>query len=107
MIAPSISFDDTKVPPMWSSVTLEGVKDLIRNDVAELNHYLQLQAEDAVQAERTGRQPNYRLRTLIKAWEQTQDVHWSWYKEILYAHVSSTATQGPEGLGFKPVGWSV
>ncbi|MBV6360427.1 hypothetical protein R2325_16360 [Mycobacteroides chelonae] len=92
---------------MWSFVTLEGVKDLIRNDVAELNHYLQLQAEDAIQAERTGRQPNYRLRTLIKAWEYAQDAHWSWYKEILEAHVHSTTAQGFEGLGFKSVGWSL
>lgn len=104
MIAPSISFDTSKVKPMWRHLTLDDVKGLICDDVAEINRLLTLRAEDKVQAEVAGRQPNLTLTTLIKAWEITQDVHWSWYKEIRNARTS--APQRPQGLGKGFVGAS-
>ncbi|CPT90375.1 Uncharacterised protein [Mycobacteroides abscessus] len=97
MIAPSISFDDKATKPLWSDLTLEDVRALIRNDVAELNHYLDLQAQDAALCADGNRQPNYRLRTYIKAWEYAQDAHWSWYRKIRDAR--TTAAQGAQGLG--------
>src|ERR1700687_6116116 len=93
MIAPSISFDTDEVPPMSRHLTLEGAKDLIRDDVAELNHFLQLQAEDdAKRAVNPHRTRDYRLRVFIEAWERTQDAHWSLNQEIL--NIDPTATIG-------------
>lgn len=97
MIAPSISFDDKVTKPLWSALTLDDVRELIRNDVAELNQYLELQAEDAALCADGNRQPNYRLRAYIKAWEYAQDAHWSWYREIRDAR--TTAAQGAQRLG--------
>lgn len=102
MLAPSISFEDSQVPPLWAGLTLADVRDLIRFDVAELHRCLKLQADDAKAARLADRQVDYRIRTLIKAWELTQDVHWSWHKEILDANPA--ATDRPEGLGSEAVG---
>lgn len=96
MIAPSISFDTNQEPPMWRHLTVDGVKELLRNDVAELNHYLSLQAADKAKDIKS-----YAHRPFIAAWEHTQDVHWSWLKEIQSA--SSAAAEGFEALGHESV----
>jgi hypothetical protein len=102
MIAPSITFDHNEVPPIWADLTVQDVQDLIRFDVAELHRCLKLQADDLTAARLADRQPDYRIRTFIQAWEITQDVHWSWHKEILNAR--SDASDRPEGLGSEAVG---
>lgn len=103
MIAPTINAERlAKCPPIWRSSSLQDVVDMITFDVAELRRLYSLQAQDAVDAAEKARQPDYRLRTQIKAWERTQDVHWSWYKEMLNA--STGATEGSTGLGSATVG---
>lgn len=102
MLKPSITFDQNAVKPLWHYCTLEDIKEMIRSDVAELNRYLLLQAEDLVKAKRLESTPDYRLTALVRAWEHTQDVHWSWYRELLNDH--TTATLRPEGLGQEAVG---
>jgi hypothetical protein len=97
LITPSISFDNTKVLPLWGYLSLEDVQGMICNDVAELRRLAELQAE----AESKGIK-DYRLRSHIAAWEHAQDTHWSWYKEILNARTA--AAQEPEGLGQAVVG---
>lgn len=93
MIAPSISFDTNQEPPIWRHLTLDGVKELLVNDVAELNHHLSLQAADEAAGVL-----NYTHRLLIASWERTQDVHWSWLKEIQSAGITAAA-EGFEALG--------
>jgi hypothetical protein len=102
MTAPSISFDPNAIRPMWTHLTLEEVRVLICGDVAELNRLFVLRAGDEAEASAVGRQPDYRLRTLIKAWEDIQDVHWAWHKEIQDA--GTAAAHGPSSLGIEPVG---
>lgn len=95
MIAPSINAERAKAAPeIWSRLSVEDLHGMIADDVAELSSLYQLQAVDAAEAELTGRQPDYRIRLLIAAWERTQDAHWSWLREIQDANANSGATQG-------------
>lgn len=93
MITPSISFDDKAIPQLWRRLTVEDVKELIREDVAELNRLHLLQAEDFARQEK-GFTPDYRIRVQIKAWEHIQDTHWSWYREL-----ANEPTKRPQGMG--------
>ncbi|AER26065.1 hypothetical protein SEA_DIMINIMUS_13 [Mycobacterium phage Diminimus] len=104
MITPSINWARLEnCPPIWETLSLEDVQKMLQVDVQELAHLYQIQAEDAAEAQAAGRQPNYRIRILIRAWERTQDAHWSWYKEISN-HVRNSATRGPSRLGAAAVG---
>ncbi|QSM01061.1 hypothetical protein SEA_NANOSMITE_16 [Mycobacterium phage Nanosmite] len=104
MPAPSINYERlNNCPPIWQGLSLEEVQAMLRDDIEELAYLYSLQAEDAVEAEAAGRQPNYRIRSLIRAWERTQDAHWSWYKEIS-TNVRNSATRGSTGLGAAVVG---
>lgn len=97
MITPSISFDTQTVKPIWTGQSLEDVREMIRNDVAELCRYRKLQA-NAIAAGIS----DYQYRDYIKAWEQAQDAHWSWYREMQDA--GSSAAVGTQVLGQEPVG---
>ncbi|APQ42121.1 hypothetical protein J4U02_gp016 [Mycobacterium phage Aziz] len=103
MPAPTINYERlANCPAIWTGLSLEEVQAMLREDIEELSYLYSQQADDAVEAAATGRQPNYRLRSLIKAWERTQDAHWSWFKEISNAH--NRAAEGTPVLGEAVVG---
>lgn len=103
MVTPSINAErQAQQPPIWRATNLVDVLDMIKADVAMLRTLYHQQALDAVEAAEKARQPDYRIRAQVAAWERAQDAHWSWYKEILDA--SSGAAEGPESLGAAALG---
>lgn len=104
MIAPSVSFDPATTTPMWAlkgGLSVDDVKALLVSDVAELQSLYRLRADDEAEAKVQGRQPDFRLRQLITGWENTQDTHWSWLREM--THGGSNGTEA-ERLGTEAVG---
>ena len=98
MIAPSISFDDAQVKPLWAGLTLADVEEMIRCDVDELDRLYKEQSEAAKIESTSHRQvEEIRLRGLIQGWENAQDAHWSWYREI--ANDRTRSTERPPTVG--------
>lgn len=66
-------------PPLWSGLSLDDVRELIRDDVAELKRLYALKAADD---ELPPEQRRIQIRAEISAIETAHDQHFAWMKEI-------------------------
>lgn len=62
-------------------LSLEQIKELIRQDVAELSRLYSIKAlDDARRQQDQIHLPNRRLLNMVEMWEQAHDLHWAWYR---------------------------
>lgn len=67
-------------------LSLDQIKEMIRRDVAELNHlYARKALDDARRSQDRIHIPDRRLANLVAMWEQAHDLHWAWYRARLNA----------------------
>ena len=69
-----------------NELSLEDIKEFIREDVAALQNLYRLKAlDDAKRIKDQVHIPNRRLMNLVEMWEKAHDRHWAWYRARLDA----------------------
>lgn len=75
-------------PPIWTGLSIEDIKELIKFSSGELCRCYAQKAKESLHKFRY----NPKLEAEIKAWEQAHDIHWSWLKAKTDASPKTRAT---------------